>query len=92
MTQNPLFVNKAMGLWAEFNGYPNLAKFLSDNFSFYGTLGAIGIGLPLTISLIKSLFGGGSTPPQSVQQVPMQGYQPLAYAPKGITERGLIVG
>lgn len=91
MTKNPLFVNKAMGLWAQFNGHPDLASFLSSNGAFYGTLATVGIGLPLTISLMSSLFGG-SKQQQPVQQAPMQGYQPMAYAPRGITERGLVVG
>ena len=90
--KNPFFINKAMSIWAMSNGFNSLADFLGSNGAFYGTLGAIGIGLPLTISLIKSLFRGGSKPQQVVQQAPMQGYQPLAYAPRGITERGLIVG
>ena len=91
MKKNPFFINKAMSIWAMFNGFNSLADFLGSNGAFYGTLGAIGIGLPLTISLIKSLFGGSKSP-QAVQQAPMQDYQPMAYAPRGITERGLIVG
>lgn len=90
--KNPFFINKAMSIWAMSNGFNSLADFLGSNGAFYGTIGAIGIGLPLTISLIKSLFGGSSNPQQPVQQAPLQGYQPLAYAPRGITERGLIVG
>ena len=92
MKKNPFFINKAMSIWAMSNGFNSLADFLGSNGAFYGTIGAIGIGLPLTISLIKSLFGGSSNPQQPVQQAPLQGYQPLAYAPRGITERGLIVG
>ena len=82
-----------MSIWAMSNGFNSLGDFLGSNGAFYGTLAGIGIGLPLTISLIKSLFGGGKPQPQQyMQQAPMQGYQPLAYAPRGITERGLIVG
>ena len=80
-----------MSYWAMQNGYNRLADFLGTSGSFYGTLAAVGIGLPLTIALMKSLFGG-SKQQQPVQQAPMQGYQPMAYAPRGITERGLIVG
>ena len=82
--RNPLFTNKAMSFWAMQNGHNNLASFLGSNGAFYGTL----VGLPLTIALISSLFGGSK---QAQQQAPQQ-YQPVAYAPRGITERGLIVG
>ena len=84
--KNPLFINKAMSFWAMQNGYNNLASFLGSNGAFYGTL----VGLPLTIALVSSLFGGSKQAPQQVPQ--QQYYQPMAYAPRGITERGLIVG
>lgn len=93
MAKNPLFVNKGMALWAEFNGYPDLASFLSDNTKFYGSIAALGIGLPLTISLLRSLFGGGSARQQAPQQYAQQGYQPMAYAPQAnIAAGGLVVG
>ena len=77
-----------MSLWALSNGYDNLGSFLGSNGAFYGTL----IGLPLTIALMSSLFGGGKQAPAQVPQQAPQQYQPMAYAPRGITERGLIVG
>ena len=82
--KNPFSINKAMSLWALSNGYNSLGSFLGSNGAFYGTL----VGLPLTIALVSSLFGGSR---QVQQQAPRQ-YQPVAYAPRGITERGLIVG
>ena len=90
--RNPLNLNKAMSLWAMSEGYNDLADFLGNSGAFYGSIAALGIGLPLTISLLRSLFGGGFSRQPAPQQYAQQGYQAMAYAPKGITERGLVVG
>lgn len=82
-----------MSLWAMSEGYADLADFLGNSGAFYGSIAALGIGLPLTISLLRSLFGGGSSGQRAPQQYAQQGYQPMAYAPQAnIAAGGLVVG
>ena len=95
--RNPLFINKALSFWALQNGYSKLHQFLADNGAFYGTVAGLGIGLPLTIALMTSLFSNKDQDEQEQRkkkeaQARRRRYQ-MAYAPqKNVTDRRLIVG
>lgn len=82
VTKNPLNINKVLALLAYKSGYNNLGTFLKNPMAFYGTLIA---AVPLTVMLMKGLFGGGDNKQQLQQQV----VQPLPVQ-YSIANRGLM--
>ena len=82
ITKNPLNINKVLALLAYKSGYNNFGAFLKNPMTFYGTLIA---AVPLTVMLMKGLFGGGDNKQQAQQQI----VQPLPVQ-YSIANRGLI--
>ena len=89
LKKRPWNVNKAMGFMARTKGYKSFADMLSNSGLFYGGLAALTVGLPLTVSLISSLFGGKKEQPQVV--INNNAGMPT-YKSKGITQRGIAYG
>lgn len=82
-------LHKALSLLARKAGYSNLADFIGNPWAFYGTLFA---AVPLTVMLMRSLFGGNDDDEGQQEQRPTI-IQNIQYpAQHSISDRGLFAG